>query len=740
MPSLPSPRCRAFTLLTLLTCTTTLAAGAQDTPTPPAPVPAPVTQEDDQDLVPLQDTIITATRSVHDVFDLPRSVIIEDSEGIRRRNESVGLDSLSERIGIWVEKRNGASSDPVMRGFSGGNILALVDGDSLTTFWGEGGYAGDDMYAKVDAQSLERIEVVRGPASVLYGTSAIGGVINFITRRPPIDYTSGGYAGGGEFRTSVWGATNGVLLRGDVYGATPGFKYRLGYSMYDIGDTRGGGDLGLLVPSGVEQSNVDWNSEVRLGPKDFLEFNVQSTNTDGLSKYYRPTQRNFNDRNAATLRWNSFDTALGDSSRVGLYIQDKHDERVWLDQDKQGIAEWQTLSADWQTVTPMGDAHFLTWGLSASHQVGESPDDEQFTITTPATGTQKASPDSTWDNIGVFAQDEWMLSDKWSLTGSMRFDTFQFEADDNEFWTNPGSTSPENTVQTAPGTYDDTTWTGGLGLVRNLDPDWMTYGSWSRGYRLFPPGFGLRQTGYGVLAPTDGFLAPMTADQFELGTRVERDWWRVGVAAYYSFLSDVQQPVPGSWNGLTEIDYDQNGTIDPDEQIYNVTGADGYVTGLEITSSIDLDRFWSQAENWSWSNGFMANYGRVEFDDGEEPLRHTHPPRWLTALHWEDPNPQGGAWFEIVGDFVARFDQISEGRLNSDVGYLNDPQDPNSGLIRPYGLPSYIVAHIRGGVNLSRNTRLTVGINNIFDEEYRVAHSRMDAAGRSVNIGLRASF
>lgn len=706
------------------------STAAQDTPGP--------------ELLRLDDTVVTATRFEHELFSLPRSVSVVDEVSLQRRNSLVALDALSERIGVWVEKRNGASSDPVIRGFSGGNILALVDGDSLTTFWGEGGYAGDDMYGKVDAESVERLEVIRGPSSVLYGSNALGGVINFTTRQAP-GYTAGGWDFGGRFKTAFWGANNGAMLRGDVNGSNSNFRYRLGYTARDIGDTRGGGDLGLLEPSGIDESNFDLNTETRLSDSDYLEVNAQYVNRNGLSKYYKPTQRNNNDRQAAKLRWRSTDIGFGDEMSWSFYYQNKDDLRYWQDKPQEGVASWQTLASDFQTLTPLGDSHLLTWGLHANRDVGESPDDEQFTITNPSVGTQKAAPDSVWDNAALYLQDEWSLSEDWIVTGSARVDHFRYEADDNEFWTNPGSTGPENHAETAPGTHTDTALTGGLGLAHHLNSEWMAYGSWSRGYRLFAPGFGLRQTGYGVLAPTDGFLPPTTADQFELGTRVQHPWWSGTFAAYYSFLYDVQQPTPGSYNGQTHIDIDGDGN---DERIHVTTGADGFVTGIEMDTAIDLGYFSSNLEGWSWHNGFMANYGEVDQDAGTEPLRHTHPARYLTSLRWQDQSSQSQPWAEFVGDFVAPFTRVSESKLSydsdgnftGDVGYLNDPQDKSSGLLDADGLPGYAVFHLRCGIYLAKGIELTVGVENLLDNKYRTAHSRMDAAGRNVIVGVTASF
>ena len=79
---------------------------------------------------------------------------------------------------------------------------------------------------------------------------------------------------------------------------------------------------------------------------------------------------------------------------------------------------------------------------------------------------------------------------------------------------------------------------------------------------------------------------------------------------------------------------------------------------------------------------------------------------------------------------------MSDGRLNGDVGYLVDPQDNGSGLLRPYGLPGYTVYDVRGGLEIGDGVSLTIALENVTDKKYRTAHSRMDAAGRSLLVGL----
>lgn len=710
---------------------------AEARPTPPE---SRASAESDRALSP--DTVlVTATRGPRPAFELPRSVNVADRVDLERKARIVALDAMDEEIGVWVEKRNVASSDPVIRGLSGANILALVDGDSLTTLWGEGGYAGDDLYGKVEAESVERIEIVRGPSSVLYGSNALGGVIQFFTLDPPLDYTSSGLAYGGRLKSIYQSASDSMMGRVDLWGATPRARWRVGYTLRDVEDVRGGGEDGILSPSGVEDANLDLSSEFYLAHNRWLEVRAQSVRREDLARFYRPTQTNDNDRDALSIAWRAEDLGFAEWLRWSAYVQHKEDVREWIDQPKRGVARWDTLASDLQARTRWAEDHLLTWGVHWNVDDGESPDDEQFTITTPATGEQKAAPDSEWEDMGVYLQDEWELGQDWTLTASARLDRFRFVADDNIFWTNPGSTAPENVPRSEPGTYTKSIPSGGIGLVRHLTDDWNVFGSLSRGYRLFPPGFGLRQVGYGVLAPTDGFLDPITGDQIELGTHVRSEGWRASIAGYYTSFDHFQQPRAGTWNGISAIDIDGSGTIEPDEQIYVVTDeATANVMGVEVDGEFDLGSWFEPLEGWSWYHGFMWNWGDVDFGDRTEPLRHTHPARYLTKLRWEDDDPTRGRWFELSADFVDAFDRVSASRLTSDVGYLNDPQDPTSGLVRPWGLPGYAVFDLRGGVELARDVTLTVALENLFDRRYRPAHSRMDAPGRSAILALEVSF
>lgn len=698
-----------------------------------APPQEPATKEGQVPELP--PVTVSAFRIQQDPFDLARSVTVVDLEHLIRRDEDSVLDALDRRIGIWIEKRTATTSDPVIRGLSGANILALVDGDSLTTFWGEGGFAGDDMYGKVEAESVERIEVIRGPASVEYGSNALGGVINFITRKPRLGFTEEGVRFGGRAKASYDTVNDGKMARLDVESALPWLRFRVGGTWRDLEDGEGGNGVGTLTPSGGDDLNFDLNSEARIGDDaGTWFFNAQRVRREDIVRYYRPTQTNENDRDAVSFGYRSSAPDAGSGFEGRFYYQDKEDRRYWQNNGDFGVAKWRTLSTDWSWHTDrLLEDHEIVAGLTVRQDEGESPDDEQFTITTPGGVTTKAAPDQEWYDFGVFVRDDWKLAPQWTLSGGIRFDRFYYDADPDAFY-QPGVGDPS---------LDDIeTWessvTGGVGLVFAPDEAWRTYASWTRGFRMFAPRFGISKLGFGVLVPT-GQLDPVTGDSFEVGVRTRNELFDTQLAFYYTVFDGFQNPVPGTFNGQQYYDYDGDGVLAPDERVYVTAGnGEAYVMGVEWEARMELHELWDAIPLGTYaSGGFMWNQGQDQTND--EPLRHTHPARGLLTLGYEEP--MSGRWYvDITADFVDRYTDISSSRLQSDVGYRKDPQDPTSPLIRDDGLPGYTVIDISAGARLDEKLRLGVNLENVTNKNYRPAHSRMDAFGFNFNIWLEGTF
>jgi hemoglobin/transferrin/lactoferrin receptor protein len=630
-----------------------------------------------------------------------------------------------------MDIRTTTTGDPIMRGFAGFNLLALIDSNSLSTLWGEGGFGADDMYAKIDVDTVDHIEVVRGPNSVMYGSNALGGVINFITRSSPIDYTTGGIAAGVRTRLTYQSNMQGLRGRFETYGATEDVKWLVGFSAADYQNGHSADQE--LYPS--SERNFDIRADWKISEGNELMFSFLDVYRFDQYRYYRPTQDNSAHRIGATIRWAVEEIADNvESFEWRVYYQMKRDERFWNEANyKEGYAQTRTYSTDAQASSTFGD-HILTYGLHISLDQGESADDEQFTFTTPPP-TKSDAPDTDWSNYALFAQDEWeLIRNTLDLTLSARYDYIVFESKETSTYHPPVGD---------PGLdyFTDTTGalTGGVGLVWKIDPNWRAVGSWSRGFRQYAPNFGIRQLGNGVLIPNE-LLDPVVANNYEVGAKTRYPCFDGEAYGYYTDLNDWQELRPDTFQGQDWYDYNGNGEQDANENIVaNSAVGSAYVYGFEVKGTIYLSKAIEEIPSgFSLWGGGAWNHGKVS--DGNY-FRHTQPLTGIIAGRWDDADPKRAAFVELVTRMVAQYDEIPLDRVENDLAYRRDPQNGKSPLLREYGgVPGYTVFSLYTGMNLGENSRLTMAVENFTNKQYRQAHSRMDALGINFILGIDVWF
>ena len=126
---------------------------------------------------------VTATRTEKDVFDTPAAVSVIDSATLQRRLPNTPVDAFRDLPGLDVTGVGTNQTRPTIRGLSGQRILLLEDGLRLNNSRRQQDFG--ELPAIAGISGIDRVDVVRGPASVLYGTDAIGGVVNIITADLP---------------------------------------------------------------------------------------------------------------------------------------------------------------------------------------------------------------------------------------------------------------------------------------------------------------------------------------------------------------------------------------------------------------------------------------------------------------------------------------------------------------------------------------------------------------------------
>ena len=190
-------------------------------------------------LAEASEVLVTATRRADASFDVPWSTSVTGADEITRDRVRRTLpDALLDLPGVMVQKTGYGQASPFIRGFTGYHTVLLVDGIRVnnSTF-----RSGPNQYwATVDALSVDRLETVRGPASVLYGSDAVGGVVNAVLRRRTT--FEPGFHSGARAYLRYATAENSFTTRAEFEGNADrlGFLAGFNYKAYD--DFRAGDD------------------------------------------------------------------------------------------------------------------------------------------------------------------------------------------------------------------------------------------------------------------------------------------------------------------------------------------------------------------------------------------------------------------------------------------------------------------------------------------------------------------
>ena len=206
---------------------------------------ASITVSAQQDSVSLDEVVVTGTRTVTDVRYLPMTVNVISRGQLTQNNQMSILPTVMQQVpGLFVTSRSmygygvstGAAGSINMRGISGGagQLLVLIDGHPQ--YNGIYGHPISDSYQTLMA---ERVEVLRGPASVIYGSNAMGGVINIVTRKMLQDgVRTDVRVGGGSYGTVLAEASNTIRkgkfssMVGGEYSRTDNHRPNMGFEQY----------------------------------------------------------------------------------------------------------------------------------------------------------------------------------------------------------------------------------------------------------------------------------------------------------------------------------------------------------------------------------------------------------------------------------------------------------------------------------------------------------------------------
>jgi hemoglobin/transferrin/lactoferrin receptor protein len=695
---------------------------------PQEPVPAAPAAEDRARAGSSGSTVVTAPRAARTSTAPGISNQVVTGEELERTGERSLPRALARTTGLFVQETNLGGGAPILRGMIGNQILIVVDGVRLNDGTTRSG--PNQSLNGIDPSTVERVEVIRGPSSVLYGSDALGGVILIWTKNRAAARRSGRSGLGGELDGSFDGATEGWRGSAAASWAWEDDGVLALGSLQDWGDLESGS--GEVDHTGYHGQSWFGSWDHAFGDERTLRFSASRTRdfdvprTDRLNTGFGQTQPadvehhfRVQDRERFQMTWTDESGGLSDVMQARLSLR-RYEERRQLRGNgsttrrlEKDDTETVGLGADWRKA--LGDGHLLTWGFDADFDDVDSIRDNvniNTGVVTPATGT--FAPESEYFSSGIFVQDEIFAFDAVDVTAGLRYSYFEFGFED------PATAEDED------GDFD--ALTGSLQVARNVAEGVRLSATVAQGFRA--PNLAELARNASFAAGTElsnPDLDPERSLYEELALDVVRERWNASFGVYHNDISDVV-----GRRLVSDPDPFQTG----DEIYLRENTGDLRFFGAEGRYRRDLGdspfAFETYVE-WTWGRQYDdfvdPGTGEQPFDD--EPSSKVPPLHGNVSLIFEPDAPwRAISWADLTVWWAERQDDLSPGDL----------ADPR---IDPDGTDGWVRVDVDfGGPLGGRGSGATwnLGLHNLLDEEYRVHGSGFDAPGFGVVFGVHASI
>ncbi len=367
------------------------------------------------------ETVVTATRSERRLDEVPVRTEVVRREQIERMEARTLADAVEFTTGVRVENncQNCNFQQIRLLGLDGAYTQLLVDSQPIIS-------ALAQVYGTehIPAQMIERIEVVKGGGSAVYGPGSVGGVVNVI---PTVPVRSGGELsalaesyGGGDGATSLTGAIDWVSPDKAMF--ISGFGQIDSVDAVDVdGDGFSEVTVRDMTAAGVRTGwfLLDGNARLSFDYSHLREFRRGGDNLD-LPEFMAEVAESIDSsRDTVSLSWVHTLSPKLDYRLTAAYAQTERDTYYGsgMDPNAYGSTDNPLLILDSQVNHRLG-AHFLSWGVQYSR-------DE---LTDSQTAYDRFIAD-TYSNLGLFLQDDWLLGKGWELVYGARVDDFS-EIDD----------------------------------------------------------------------------------------------------------------------------------------------------------------------------------------------------------------------------------------------------------------------------------------------------------------------
>lgn len=736
--------------------------------------------------ISLDELVISASNFSEKKKNVAQKIDVITAKTIAATNAQNTGDLLINTGKIFVQKSQQGGSSPVLRGFEASRILIVVDGVRMNNAIYRSGHLQNVITA--DQNSLSRVEVMYGPSSTIYGSDALGGIIHLITKAPVLSGTKNFLTKGTAF-TRYSSANEEKTVHADASIGGKKFAWFQAYNFSDFGDMKMGGNYPDKYPNfgrrsqyvgqvnGIDSvlTNTDDRVQKFSGYKQwditqkFLykpsehvshSLNLQLSNTNNVPRYDRLQDiRNFGGTIGTTLRYaewyygpqkrlmgayelNISKAGFFDEVKANVNYQDIEESRQTREYRRRDRFDSQV-----EKVKVFGTT-ISARKLMGNNELAVGADMQLNDVKSRATRTNLNTgvitklntryPDgkNTMNNFGIYAQHTYKFpGKKLVLNDGLRLQAITLKSNvlDNSFFSLPDTAVKQNNVAV----------TGNIGIVFMPQKSTTVKASVSSGFRapniddlakVFESSTSAKQ----VVLPNAN-LKPEYTYNIDLSVnQAITDKISIEVTGFYSLFRNAILKAPFKLNGQDSIIY--NGVKSQVLASQNVNKANiyGFTAGLnaEITSGLVLSSTISytkgsfKTDNTKSTSIYekQANgtYTLVNRNVSTKPLDHVPPVMGKTSIAYQHTK------------FNTELYLMYNGWKHLDQ-YNADGED-NAQYATADGMPAWLTTNWKAGINCTKNLQVQIGVENIFDRNYRYFASGFSAAGRNYFIALRANW
>jgi hemoglobin/transferrin/lactoferrin receptor protein len=667
---------------------------------------------------------VTAKGYESDTLTTPASVFVADGDELRRNGANNLGAALRGEVGFASTTDGAQGQNPVIRGLKKESIVLLLDGMRFNSAQPQGAIA-----SFMSLGLAERVEAVKGPASVLYGTGAIGGAINVLMPQARFEPGTKATLGASYDSASkgVRGTSVANLSQGD-------HALMVGTSLANIDDYK--------APDGrVDRTSYDSKAFIgqyrfRIDSQQQLRLSLQKHEDEDV--WYPGSTKRFTHPNPAVAAAVASTTIHSPEqertlAEIGYSYKGSGerplnvDVRAYRQEMERKIYSWSNrlnrdiamthvtfetngldAKADW-LVHPQ---HLLSFGMNL-WEMGASP---QRTIANPPNSTNYVRSDPFDDGrikaAGLYLQDD-MRFGKLNLLAGGRYDKVSGSANSVA-----NSANPLGARKTTGLDRDDGAFSGSLGASYEVDPLLRPYASLSRGFRAgeMRERYESSPRGDGYYYVGDPQIKPETSTQLELGIKGQNDKFAWSAAVYRNQIRDYMsgQDISGTARATTLCGAGNAGAC---KETVNI-------------SKVVIDGFEAQGKWQAWQGQWLKaglTILRGENEELNEPLFQM--PADELSLGWEGFVAPG--WTaDVTGRFVRQQNRVattfSRGSENNTAGFAT--------------------ADLGATYKLNKQHSFRVALKNAFDRKYHealtegVSGQEIHMPGRSLYVSWKGDF